>query len=349
MAHGGAWLGRMLGLTAAIISLGFVDTAPGAAEGQVVLSQAMEVEPGPHGCLDGERLATQTGIWLERSTIDARVRVRAIADPTRRDRVHFSIERDGEVILDRPFEPVPPDCEATHAALGLAVAIALDATVLQPFAEVHEASAPPSTPVESEEVTPDSGPGGVAVDGTGVPMPDRGTKTARPVSVSVQAAASAGLTPLASVGGRLDGTIMLGKIAQLRLGAMAQAGFPVAVGPGRARVTLLAGRVGTCLTGARARTRIGGCASGWVGAAGVSGRGYETELSSFKPWVAAALGPTLMTPVGRGAALVVDAELVVPLFKPRLVVRDAETGAVGAARTLPPVGGVVAVGVAFGG
>jgi hypothetical protein len=69
-------------------------------------------------------------MWLERDRIDADIAVRVQGDAAARALVEFEITRDDVRSSPRRMTDLPESCEALHAAVGLAIAVAIDTSVL---------------------------------------------------------------------------------------------------------------------------------------------------------------------------------------------------------------------------
>jgi hypothetical protein len=248
--------------------------------------------------------------------------------PDRADRVHFWVERDGERVVDRPFEPVPEDCDAIHAALGLAIAFALDSTVLGDLGVVPREEPKPT----SEQ--PESG----------APAP---VSSRRRVALHLQASSAFALHPIAGFGGQMSTSVRLVPALDVRVGAGATTGLREPLADGEVRTTLGYARLDLCAGGEVRRVDLRGCAGALAGFAGVRGFDYSVDSQSFSPWIAALAGASLIVPSDRAVAFVVDADALFPVLKPRIVVNDEVNDEVGAALDLPPVGGMISVGVAF--
>ncbi|MFY0531229.1 hypothetical protein [Nannocystis pusilla] len=94
------------------------------------LREALRVEPGAT-CLTADALADAATTWLGRDTIDPSVaRIDVRGDPARPHSVAIALEIRGELV-ERTLDPPRPTCSDLHALVGLAIAIAVDAAVLE--------------------------------------------------------------------------------------------------------------------------------------------------------------------------------------------------------------------------
>jgi hypothetical protein len=102
---------------------------PPAPPSEWTLAQAIEVSRGAT-CLDEQRLESQVQTWLGRSRVRSNVRVFVRGDAANPSSVEFRIARDGAVRYRR-FDSLPFACDEATAAVGLAIALAIDANALR--------------------------------------------------------------------------------------------------------------------------------------------------------------------------------------------------------------------------
>lgn len=81
-------------------------------------------------CLDAERFVAHVNMWLEGGAPPADLRVIVIGDTTNRQATTFEPQR-GSRVRKRDFRAAPKSCDELHAALGLAIALAIDAERIQ--------------------------------------------------------------------------------------------------------------------------------------------------------------------------------------------------------------------------
>lgn len=343
----------MLGV-AVIAALAFGDERTPPATRPV--EAAIEADPAGHGCLDATKLAENVVAWLGPHELDARIHIIVRADADRRDRVHVQLWRADELLVERQFEPVPEDCTRTHAAVGLAIAIAIDSTILEPFGAEPRSAEPPPEPQDAEPEPQDAeadappsveapAPEPVATPPEPAPVPTRGTRAGmRRMAARVQGTVAAGMHPTIGFGGRARTELHLHRHFALAFGALATRGLATTVGDGDATVSLVIGDLVGCAGGVARNVRLHGCGGLAGGATLSTGSDFASTTRSVAPWLAALAGFSLTYPDRGIVALGVDLELAVPILKPRLVVTDVQTGDVGASRDFPPVGGLVSVG-----
>lgn len=105
-------------------------------------------------CLRQDALVAHVRVWLPRPSIDSRL---AVVVEDEGAGASFVVTRDGEPVAVRRFDRLPPGCEDRRAALGIAIALAIDAAVLDALAaprpaEVETATAPRASPAVALEV-----------------------------------------------------------------------------------------------------------------------------------------------------------------------------------------------------
>src|SRR4051794_38765491 len=91
------------------------------------LSEAIQIEPGP--CLEARPMLDRIGLWLGREELDARLEGTIRID---RGDLVFALLREGKPLGERRFTRRPSDsCAQWTTAVSLAIAVALDSTLLQ--------------------------------------------------------------------------------------------------------------------------------------------------------------------------------------------------------------------------
>ena len=103
------------------------------------------IDLGPSTCLEKKALAEQVGMWLGTDVLDKRVSI-LVADAAKG--VRFVVKRSGEVLGERTLSVLHVPCQEIHAAVGLGIASAIDATILT---NLGVSSAPGAIPVRAIE------------------------------------------------------------------------------------------------------------------------------------------------------------------------------------------------------
>jgi hypothetical protein len=287
------------------------------------LRDAIRVEPGAT-CLDAATLVEHVASWVGTQAVDGRIVVDVRGSPDQPRVVGFQMVRDGRVVAVRTFDPGPSRCEQLHAVLGLAIAMALNASLIDQVAPATLPSAAPALPLATAAVTRE------------------------PLGWSVTASAISGLAvlPDPAFGGELRIERALTPTFQVRLGALAllASGETFDGVPGHFDEWLLAPRADLCAgLDVTRRIRARGCMGVAGGALHASGSSYPTSQSTFIRWLVAAneLGAT--AELGRRWSIDAGVTLVLPLARNSIVLRDY-AGNVLEQRDLAPVGWLLAVG-----
>jgi hypothetical protein len=109
------------------------------------LADVVDVQAGAT-CLDAERLTLRIGRWREHETVDARIRVKVRGDAKLPNRVAFSVTKEGGESAERTLADAPTDCDQLHSAVALAVALSIDATLMDQRAQAEAALPLPPAP-----------------------------------------------------------------------------------------------------------------------------------------------------------------------------------------------------------
>jgi hypothetical protein len=116
-----AWLGVLLALSAPLGSAAY------AAEHRA-LENALRVTPGAT-CLRADKLVEDIAGRLGGSELDSDLSIEVRGSPSFARFVEFHLTRAGAIEAERRFEPGPAECEDLHATLGLAIALAIKASL----------------------------------------------------------------------------------------------------------------------------------------------------------------------------------------------------------------------------
>lgn len=318
----------VFGVALSVLSLAVLVLPRAAHADDRELSEAVSVDAGA-SCLDAETLLSQLRVWLKRDRIDDRIAVVVRGDAHSSDVVGFVLERDGEQMAERRFDPAPPRCADLHAALGLAIALAIDASVLADLG------------IEPAQPEPAPAPAPVDADGA--------TQAPRLRSSAALLAMGAVAVPASlSVGGALRFELGWVEWLDLRFGAMSLHAPRTPVVTSSAALTLIAGRVDVCAR--KASTKVAGrlCVGPTAGTMLVQGRGFEGEnLSGVAPSVGFAVGGDLQFFVSPRVGLSLGLDAFVPVVGPVLTVLSEDRARVVAFQLLPPIGGILGFGPFF--
>jgi hypothetical protein len=311
---------RLIVVAAVTVAVG---AAPSAyAQGSRGLRDAIAVDAGAT-CLDAETLVEHVRSWLGSAPVAADVSVQVQGSPGDPRVVGFRALRGGQVIATRDFDPGPASCEHLHAAVGLAIAMALSAS----FADglLGPAVRPP-------EALPSAAPADTRVHRW---------------SFGASAVAALDVLPGAALG--LDARFEYAFTASLalRFGLVALAGTPGSIEGlgGHYDSGLLAARGDVCAgDDLSPRVRIQGCAGFAGGAIVARGHSFTVSQTALAPWTAIANEVDLIAALGRRWGLDLALGVILPLQRMSLVVHDRSGAEIGD-QPLGQAGGFVAIGV----
>lgn len=311
-----------------------------SAAGEQPLQDALELSAGASRCLQRDRLAQQLQVWTATPTLNARLRIRVIEDPEQVRRATFELW-DGEARLEvRTIEALPEDCEAAHAALGLAIAFTLDATLLREFGAEGESSAASDATGASAQLE-----GQPRVRATTRTPDDRVELPRAPLGLEAKVSAAYGVASAFALGGQASLRVELSSHASLRVSGGILQGLPQALGAGQVRTRLPFARIEGCGGGRLSAVDLRACAGMLGGGARVQGEGYSRDRVTHTAWLGGTLGVALRVPAGRRVSLSVDADLVVPLVATRVDIIDPDTGAPSASVDPAPAGVLTGLGI----
>lgn len=312
----------------------------------VAVADALDLDPGAT-CLEHDRLVEQVVTWLERDELDARLTVVVVGDPTEVRTLRFTLQDRGKPIAERTFAPGPSSCDDLHAVVALALALAVDATVLESvgIAPTLPAEAIPEPPPEPE---PEPAPT-VAMEPS--PLPDlEPRRRAWALRAQLRGLLTVGVPPTLGGGGQLGLEAGWRDLVDVQLGVLAtSAGAePVDAGAqtaGQASllVRLVAGRADVCVGPQLRRVRPRLCGGMLVGAALAEGRGFRDDYRTTLPWVAVALGGDVRVGLSARTALSFGLDGLVSVVRPTFDVR--EDFQVRQLRDLPRFGAAIGMGV----
>ncbi len=343
------WVARLATVTVALATWSWA-LLVWAAEPDAVsvptqaLTEAL-VQPADDACLSRD-LAPSVATWLGRERVRAALTVEVRADPRT---VGFVLRRDEEVRVERTLSPAPVDCADRRAALGLAIAMALDAAVLEALApsvpEPEEV-----VPEEPEEVEPEPVGVVVPVEAAPTPAPEEIDQPEEPaerslrLSLDVEGMPVFGVLPRVGFGGEIGVELGWTSWLDARVAAGGAGGLTATLAEGRVTAWLAYGAVELCPGRSFGRVRLRGCAGVGAGAMQARGRGFMQSRTVTQPWVAVRTGAELDVRVSPRVALRVGGRLLTPVVASRLDVRDPSDAVVDVQEP-SPAGGQVGLGV----
>jgi hypothetical protein len=311
-----------LRVVAAAVALLFSRAGDAAAEPERPLDEALLVEPNE--CFDAAALAPHVARWLERQAVDRRIQVEISGSLRTSPGVALTVRRDDAIVGGRTFPPFAEPCEEVRAAVGLAAALAIDATVLASL------GVPLPPPPPSDEATP--------------PEPEPKPRAWPGAGVSLDGAVLLGVLPVPSPALAPSDDLALTPFLGLRFSGLFTRAGSVPVGSATAEVTLFAGRIDACSVFVPRPLVVRGCAGLSVGrlqAAGVGG--VRPTYTPEALWLAGAARLEARIPLASWFQIGVAADAFVPFTRASLDV-DARNGSVLASRGLAPLGAAFGAG-----
>ncbi|MFO0567563.1 MAG: hypothetical protein U0263_18030 [Polyangiaceae bacterium] len=293
-------------------------------------------------CMTRQELVQNVELWLGRGTLDERISIRVEElDPTS---LRFVVSRGGAPAAERRFKTTDVACPDLRAAVALAIALAIDATVLKAVLE-PVAPAPTEPPPAPRETEPPAKPKAAKPKARAVPKPRSPDEAG--LEAEVHAMVLVGVLPRATVAGQVGAAFRIAPDLALRISGFGTPPRDVPVGSSSAEVGMAAGVLGACLTRPLSFARVRGCAGGAAGRWSAEGRGFARDRVTALPWAAATADLELLVPVADALAFSARAEAVFPFVRPVLEERDPRGGVL-AQEQAPPAGFGAGVGVVVG-
>jgi hypothetical protein len=266
--------------------------------------------------LDSADLIEQVSTWLGTDRVSAPLAIEVHGSPYFARTVWFRIRRGNVILAERRFEPAPARCDALHAAVGLAIALALKASLLDSLIGARasgEAHASRSSRVGVQAL------GGVAV----IPGADFGIGLSLQSSVAERFAA------------RLSFLGLFGPYGDFQRDQ------------GRFETWLTIGRLDVCSILADLHSlNISACVGIAAGGLYATGEAFPMSTHALIPYVAMANALEFDLELGTRWSLDLALDVLVPLQRTRFVVRD-QAGTVIAAHDLASAGALIAVGPVY--
>jgi hypothetical protein len=276
------------------------------------LRELLQVRPGAT-CVNVESLAAYIEPWLEEDTRLDDVSIMVEGSPTDPREASFRVLRAQQTVAHRAFRPGPARCEYLQAALGLAIALALRASLLEELGEA---------------------------------LPDDPDAQTRGWSLAAAGLATYQVLPGFAAGVELRSELGLGPSASLRFGAfgLLADGIPFDGGTGGFDAVLIAARADACVRTAWTRSlRVQACTGVLGGALYARGGASASSRSSVLAWIALPVVAALGVELSRRWSLGVEISLILPLRHLRIGVEDS-SGAEVDGRSLAAVGFALSLG-----
>ncbi len=301
------------------------------------LEQAIAVSPDE--CLDAGRIAASAGAWMTDPGVDPRVRIEVQA---REGADAFRLLVDETPRVERTFAPPPRTCPDRIAALGLGIALAIDASVIDDF--VPPAPEPPPPPPPPAPAPP---PIARATPSAPEPEPEpEPTPAPRRLrgALVVDGLAGFGLVGAPAFGGAVSGELEPVPWLAIGLGVLAAGGLRFPLGDGEASAVWLAGHASLCPQRSFGRIRLALCAGVVAGAVAAQGHGFDSNQSVTRPWVGVRAGGDFEVGLSARLGLRLGGDALSPVVATDFDIRDA-SGAEIDRRDASRVGALARVGL----
>ncbi|GAB5543983.1 MAG: hypothetical protein SangKO_037430 [Sandaracinaceae bacterium] len=270
-------------------------------------------------CLTRDGLLPHLRTWLERDAVDARLGVLVEEDGAG---ARFVVLHDGEPTAARRFDTLPASCPDRRAVLALAVALAIDAALLE--------SLRPST---------EAGP---AEDAT---APSPPSSPAARLELAAEAQLLIEVLPEVAAGWQVGPRLVIGEVFELAASAWLTSVSGAELTPGRVSSQLAGGRLDVCLRRSLGAVWLRGCGGAAAGVAIGEGRDVSNGREAMVPFVGLLARLGLGVPLTDWLALELSVDGWIALLRPRFDLIDPASGAALQSVSLPLGGGVAALGI----
>lgn len=305
---------------------------PAAIE-RVDIAIALDVNAGAT-CIEHERLATQVRAWLEDPRIDSRLRIEVVGDEESPLKLSFTLRRGDEVIAVREFDPAPERCTDLHAVVGLAIALAIDATVLESVG-VEPRETPPKPKTTDTPPKPPRVP----------PKVQRAKPRAWRMRTDLTGVFTYGHPPGVGGGAKLELGFAWREMLELGFGAMAASSGLEPVGDESATFSVAGGLAQICGGPPWKVVRPRGCVGVIAGAAIAAGRGFMVDQTSHVAWVVIPFGADLRVRLAQRVAFTFGVDGLAAVVRPVFEAVTVEDERV--VRRFPSVGLAVEAGLSI--
>ncbi len=276
----------------------------------------------PDVCVTQDALAHAIEFWLQRSTLTEPVDFDVSVDKTT---VQFTTRRLGSVVGTRRLQTGKGTCPEVLDAVGLAIALTIDATLLDRIG----IEAPPPPPLSLPPLPPPPLPP------PPVPTPQV-IVSPRPLGVrwelDARAVTALDVLPGWVGGAEIGAGVLLGSVFSVRASTAWVGGSTTDVGAGHVDASLWMGRVDACVGSTPTRVRVRGCAGAAAGAVFAQGVGYAPSYTPTLPWGALAVRMDVRVPFTPRWGVVFGVDWLVALARLRFDVGAPGGGTYATAR-----------------
>ncbi|MCB9615157.1 MAG: hypothetical protein H6721_18230 [Sandaracinus sp.] len=246
-------------------------------------------------CLSRDGLLPHLRTWLERDVVDARL---GVLIEERGEGARFVVLHDGRPAASRTFDTLPSTCADRRAVLALAVALALDAALLE---ALRLEPAPTVT----------------------VPAPETPPPSRVHLELAAEAQLAVSVLPSLAAAWQLGPRLVFRRRFEIAASAWLSAKSEAPLADGRVRTQLAGARLELCARRPFTRLYLRGCLGGSAGVAVGRGREVPGARQTTVPFVGAStrLGGGLV--LTDALALELSAEGWLALLRPRFDLVDA--------------------------
>jgi hypothetical protein len=309
---------RWVGLATPVVVIALLGCPGARADDRPLVDSITVARAGD--CLEHDALIEHVRTWLRRDEVDARL---AIVVDEEEVGASFVITRDGAPVAVRRFDRLPEACPDRRAALGLAIALALDAAVLDALQSTgRPADAPPPTVPEERD--------------------DRSIAVALELALEAQALFE--VLPEVAAGWQLGARVVVGDSFEVGAHAWLTSMAGADLSSGRVAVQLSGARLDVCARRRVESIALRGCIGAAAGAAFGTGRDLPGARSTVVGFAGLLGRVAVSIPLTDWLALDVAADGWLSLWRPRYDVVDPN-GVPVASVELPIGGAAAAVGL----
>jgi hypothetical protein len=305
----------------------FVWAARAMADEERSLAEAISVDGPP--CVEKSGLVADVTTTLGRTSLDPRIRIAVHNQDGRLATIEIS--RDGRIVGERRIGGPDLSCATLQSVVRLAIASALDATLLPSLASPGVSDSAASTPVPDEARAPPT-------------LPPNASR--QRLSIEGDAIFLLDVLPVAVLGAELSVGYRVWPWFEPRLAffGTANESFAFALGSGGTRANLFAGRGEGCFLGGAGLLRGHACAGFAAGAVPAEGFGLTPNYTITRGWGAAVLRLEGEVRIVPAFGVVLGADGYLPVVSPSFETL-APSGSAAHQRGLPPLGLAMRAGI----
>jgi hypothetical protein len=278
-------------------------------------------------CLGIDALLPHLRVWLRRDEVEGRI---SVVVEEEGQGASFVVLHDGRPHAVRRFDRLPGACEDRRAALSLAIALAIDAAVLDRLGVTVE-EAPIEAPPTVEPI----------------PEPPIASRPSVRLELAMESQLLIEVLPEVAAGWLVGARMVLEGAFEVAVSGWVSSISSSALDPGRVDVQLAGARLDLCARRPIDVITLRGCVGAAGGAALGRGRDVPRERETTVAFVGALARVGLALAVTEWLALELALDGWVAILRPRFDLVLPPTGAVVQSASLPVGGGALALGLAL--